>query len=272
MISTLDFSEEVAWKKLTQLYPDLTRYLEPFGGAARNRQDKGQFWWELRPCDYYDAFEQSKIFWPDIAKYPRFSWGEPDVYVANTGYFVPSKSYALLGILSSRVIWYIISCISQPLGERKGVLIYRLIRQYMERLPIPSLTEDQDSNISAIVRKLIDSAQQRYAVRQKTARRIQRDLGNGQLKLNQKLEEWWLLSFNDLRNEIRKVFKQDIPLKDRDDWEEFLRERSTEIVNLTEKIIRLETELNNCVYAVFKLNEDEIYLIERETKFSYGEW
>src|SRR6266480_1932073 len=131
-----------------------------------------------------------------------------------------------LGILSSRVMWYIISCISQPLGERKGALIYRLIRQYMERLPIPSLTEDQDSKISAIVRKLIDSAQQRYAVKQKTARRIQRDLANGQLKLNQKLEEWWLLSFNDLRNEIRKVFKQDIPLKDRDDWEEFLRERS----------------------------------------------
>src|SRR6266480_1801576 len=38
MISTLGFSEEVAWKKLTQLYPGLTRYLEPFAGAARNRQ------------------------------------------------------------------------------------------------------------------------------------------------------------------------------------------------------------------------------------------
>jgi hypothetical protein len=271
MISALDFSEEVVWKKLTRLYPGLTSYLEPFAEAARNRRDKGQFWWELRSCDYYDAFEQSKIFWPDITKYPRFSWGEPGVHLTNTGYLIPSKSYALLGILSSRVIWYIISCISQPLGERKGALNYRLIRQYMERLPIPLLTDDQDAAISAIIKQLVDIAQQRYGVRQKAAHQIQKDLGNGQLKLSRKLEEWWRLSFNEFRNEMRRVFKRDILLKEQDDWEEFLREWNTEIANLTEKIIKLENELNNCVYAIFELDENEIYLIEKETKCFYGE-
>jgi Ser-tRNA(Ala) deacylase AlaX len=142
----------------------------------------------------------------------------------------------------------------------------------MERLPIPSLTDDQDDNISVVVKQLIDITQQRYMVRQKTAHRLQRDLGNSNLKLNQKLEEWWLLSFNDFRNEVKKVFKQDIPLRDRDDWEELLQERRSEIARLTSEIIRLETDLNAIVYTAFDLNEDEIKLIEQETKFSYGEW
>jgi hypothetical protein len=69
-----------------------------------------------------------------------------------------------------------------------------------------------------------------------------------------------------------KVFKRDIPLKDRDDWETLLRERTAEIGELTGEIVRLETLLNAEVYAAFGLNDDEIRLIERETKYRYGEW
>jgi len=267
-------------------YPSVLTYLQQFREQLEPRPgnwDNSQPWLGRKPgpykwyeiqdtVDYYEMFDKPKIFWPDIAKYPRFSWGAPGVCTTNTGYFISASSYALLGILSSRIIWYIISRISQPLGERKGTLIYRLFKQYMERLPIPSLTDDQDSKINSIVKQLIDTTQQRYTIRQKMTRRIQRDLGNSHLKLNQKLEEWWTLSFSDFRNEVKKVFKQDIPLRDRDDWEELLQEHSSEIARLTSEIISLETELNAIVYAVFDLNEDEIKLIEQETKFSYGEW
>jgi hypothetical protein len=51
-----------------------------------------------------------------------------------------------------------------------------------------------------------------------------------------------------------------------------LRERTAEIGELTGEIVRLETLLNTEVYAVFGLNDDEIRLIERETKYKYGEW
>ena len=55
-------------------HPSIAEYLAPFADAARQRYDKGEYWWELRPCDYYDAFDQPKVFWPDIAKLPRYSW------------------------------------------------------------------------------------------------------------------------------------------------------------------------------------------------------
>jgi len=82
----------------------------------------------------------------------------------------------------------------------------------------------------------------------------------------------WELSFKDFRDELVKVFKRDIPLRERDDWEALLRERGGDIATLTPEIVRLETELNAAVYDVFGLNEEERGIIERETKYRYGEW
>ncbi len=264
--------ETQAWEKFAALHPGLAAYLKPFAEAAQRRFDKGQFWWELRPCDYYEAFEKPKILWPDITKKPRFSWEESDVYLSNTGYCIPAVSYALLGILASRTLWYVLSRISQPLGERAGALRYRLIRQYMERLPIPSLTDAQRDHIGKLAQQLTETAEQRYEVRRKTTHRIVNDLGTSQAKLNQRLTTWWEMPFKEFREELVKVFRCDIPLKDRDDWEALLRERTAEIGRLTGEIVRLESELNEAVYEAFGLDEGERALIERETKYRYGEW
>ncbi len=143
----------------------------------------------------------------------------------------------------------------------------------MNNLPIPDLTSEQREQIGALAQQLTDVAQRRYQVRRKTASRIVQDLGNGpDARLNQRLELWWDLPFADFHTEITKVFKRTIPLKDRDDWEDLLRERGQQIHDLTDEIVRLETLLNEKVYAVFDLNEEEIALIERETKYKYGEW
>ncbi len=101
---------------------------------------------------------------------------------------------------------------------------------------------------------------------------IKSDLATTQAKLNQRLTTWWELSFKEFREELVKVFKRDIPLKDRDDWEALLRERTAEIGKFTDEIVRLETELNEAVYEAFGLDEEERKLIEQETKYRYGEW
>jgi uncharacterized SAM-dependent methyltransferase len=74
-----------------------------------------------------------------------------------------------------------------------------------------------------------------------------------------------------LRAEIQKVFKRDIPLKDRDDWEEWLQARHAERRRRTDAIIRMETELNARVDALFDLTPAEIIIIEASTRYRYGE-
>lgn len=49
-------------------HPVLAKYLFQFEDKANQRSYKGDYWWELRACDYYDEFEKPKIIYPDIAK------------------------------------------------------------------------------------------------------------------------------------------------------------------------------------------------------------
>ena len=56
--------------------------------------------------------------------------------MANTGYAIGVDDLYLLGILNSKVFWFAISNISIPFGIRAGEYRYRLIYQYMAKVPI----------------------------------------------------------------------------------------------------------------------------------------
>ncbi|HLV79847.1 MAG TPA: hypothetical protein VKT32_06170, partial [Chthonomonadaceae bacterium] len=233
--------------------------------------DKGQYWWELRPSDYYAAFDSPKIFWPDIAKLPRFSWDTEGKFTNNKGYIIPINDYALLGILQSRVIWFAVSQLCQPLRLRAGLWQYQMFTQFTSRLPIPDLTASQRETIGELAAAITRHARARYDLHCKARHRILADLTAPGGALNQKLTAWWDLDFPAFRAELKKTFKRDIPVGERDDWESWLAGRQAEHAQHSEEIVRLETELNTHVYALFDLTPDEITLIEESTKFRYGE-
>jgi hypothetical protein len=131
-----DISKRAAWDFFSHAHPSLAAHLEPFADRLRKRQDQGDYWWELRPCDYYDCFDRPKIVFPDICKGPRFYLDRSGIYLANTAYCLGMDDAYLLGILNSRLFWFAIGNISIPFGVRAGKYRYRLIYQYMEKVPI----------------------------------------------------------------------------------------------------------------------------------------
>ena len=76
---------------------------------------------------------------------------------------------------------------------------------------------------------------------------------------------------SELRAEVKKAFKRDIPLAERDDWSKYLADQRVKHESLTAQIVALETQVNAVVYTAFALTPDEIDLIERATKYPYGE-
>lgn len=262
-------SEPVAWEKLRAKYPTIATHLEPFNESGRKRTDKGEYWWELRPCSYYDKFEKPKILWPDICKYPRFVYDTDGLFLTNTGYIMPIDDLYALGFLSSRVAWFIVTQISIPLGERAGMNRYRLIDQYMRPFPIPDAVPSARKSIASLAEQLSQTAKKRHKLYRTTRHRILTDLGG--TKLNQKLTFWWELSdFTAFRTEIKKAFKTDIPVGERDDWETYLQTQQETHHQLTNRIIADEQALNTAVYKLFNLNDAEIKLIEDTTKYDYG--
>ena len=54
-------------------YPAIKEYLDSFKEDLEKRWDKGNYYYELRACDYYDEIKKSKIIYPVIAKESQFS-------------------------------------------------------------------------------------------------------------------------------------------------------------------------------------------------------
>ena len=99
-----NMSNNEAWDFVRDNYPAVADQLEPFKPKAEKRCDKGNFWWELRACDYYQEFEKPKIIFPDISIRGNFTVDISKSYSGNTTYLVPCEDYFLLSILNSKLL------------------------------------------------------------------------------------------------------------------------------------------------------------------------
>lgn len=123
-------SDPRAWFK--QNYSTIAAYLEPFREKAEKRCDKGEFWWELRPCDYYQEFEKPKILYAEIATHGQFTFEADSSFSDTTSYIIGNHSFYLLGIINSQLFTYMFSMISSEI--RGG--FFRWKRQYMYPISI----------------------------------------------------------------------------------------------------------------------------------------
>ncbi len=168
--------EKLAWNYLSSLYPSLTKHLEGFAEKARKRCDQGQFWWELRPCTYYDIFEKPKIIYPDIAKESRFTLDNNGFYSINTTYLIPSQSYYLLALLNSSLIFFYMSQNSAVLGDTEKQGRLRFFGQYMENIPIRKISFNTKSDRrQQSLEKLIKSYQEKQEILKEIEEHIRRE-------------------------------------------------------------------------------------------------
>ncbi len=267
-------SGEQAEAVFQRTYPSLHAYMKQFEAALTKRQDKGRYWWELRSCAYWKAFEEPKIVWPDISKLPRFSIDTEARHLGNTGYIIPGGDYYLLGILSSWATWFLISKIAQPLRLRGDRWQYRLIAQFMEQLPIPEAADPDREAIAELARRCNALGQQRYDlqenVRQRFASSFAESAKGEPPTLNLKTKAWWTLSFGELGEALKSSFKMKAsPFKNprvADEWEPYLEEKRREVNRMSGELADAEAELNDRVYALFNLTPQEIALLQREVE------
>lgn len=214
------FSPTAAWDWLSATYPAIAAHLAPFAESAQRRADQGEFWWELRSCAYYSAFNEPKILWPDIAKLPRFSWDTEGAYVNDKGFVisVDANQHWLLSLLQDRLQWFCISQIATPLEHRAGLYRSQCKKQFIERLRIPDLDADSRTRLADLATRATALACERYGLHEQVRHRLRCDFAAGG-GLNQALTDWWELDFFSFRQQLEKAFKARIPLADRQDWE-----------------------------------------------------
>ena len=132
-------------------YKSIKKHLDNFYPELKKRQDKGITPYNLRNCAYHEEFEKDKIVWSDISTSPTFTLLSNNLYINNTAYLVNSDNKYLLGILNSDVVKYYMSLIATELGE-KGC---RYFKQFVEKLPVPQVSEAEQANIAEIVEMML---------------------------------------------------------------------------------------------------------------------
>jgi hypothetical protein len=264
-----EFENEIsAWNWLQNKFPLIANHLKPFESKARKRTDKGNYWWELRACDYYTEFEKPKIVYPEIATEGRFTIDNKNSYFDMTSFIIGNDSYELLGILNSKLISFIFSQISSEI--RGGFLRWK--KQYVNNLPIPKKIKNY--NLEKTVHSSIKIKKEFTSLEGKLnnylASKFQLE------KLTKKLQNWHELAFGDFIKELNKAIKtsnkqrlkdnlQEVPTltkKDEFEWLDLFEENKQKAQTLQTQITQTDKEIDAMVYELYGLTEDEIQIVE----------
>lgn len=87
-------------------FPALYRHMKPLEARLRRRADQGRYWWELRPCAYYELFEEPKIVYQEIQHLSAFALDDEGFYLNNKGFFLPVSDAWLIVAFNSPLMWW----------------------------------------------------------------------------------------------------------------------------------------------------------------------
>lgn len=145
-----DVEKDVAWKWITDKYPSISLHLSQFREKAEKRFDQGDFWWELRACDYYDEFETVKIIYPNICSQPEFTFDNLGIYTNQKCFIIPNGSKYLLAVLNSKLMYFLFEHILPKLRGN----YYEPSYMYFKTFPIIDL--DDTGQIESLVDQIFN--------------------------------------------------------------------------------------------------------------------
>ncbi len=238
-------------------YPAIKKYLEQHQDRLEKRVDQGKYWWELRPCSYYQDFEKEKIMWGNLSIGPNFGYSDYELYTTAPANILTGKNIKyFLAILNSKVTEFIFELIGVKVDS--GYSEWKKNR--VEELPIYPATIDEQSplikkagEILELNNNLLDEV--------KSFKDWLMHTFNIE-KLSKKLEKYYELSFEDFLNEVSK---KKVNVKSRGNYQnlkdEF--EKSITVINpLLLQIKETNSEIDKMVYDLYGLTPEEIKIIE----------
>jgi TaqI-like C-terminal specificity domain len=245
---------------------DITKYPAVEGHLLKHRlklemRVTKQKWFELQQpqVNYLDKMAGPKIVYNRFLAKPKFFLDLSGRLINDAPYFIPTDNLGLLALLNSNVFWFTIASKATALSGG----YFQLHAQYVEQLSLPENVASLDQ-LADYAKDCMKFYTKSGIIESQFTRRIP-DLcpPEREAKLSTKLQDWWKLAdFAAFRAEVKKVFKSEIPLKERSDWEDLFVSGKTEIEKLSAEIKRNEDEINAIVYKLFDLTPDEIALLE----------
>jgi len=248
---------EEAEQTFAQTYPALYQHFLPLKDSLQKRQDQGRYWWELRACAYYCAFQAPKILYQEIQFHSAFSLSMEEKYTNNKGFILPTQDLYVLANLNSPLYWwytwrYLPHMKDEALTPKEELMVNLPIgepspetRQITEEtaLNILRLSQSNSEDIDEVIDWL------------RVERRIE--------KLGQKLEDFVSLDCDQFLQEVRqrqpkganfgpKVIKQ---------LREIYNDYAPAIQTRRAQTLQLENQLSDLINQAYGLTPADIALL-----------
>jgi type I restriction-modification system DNA methylase subunit len=253
---------------IKQYFPKGYQYLKDNEVLLRNRE-KGRFnnnqeWFLFGRSQGITHVEQPKIITPDIAFKSSMSFDTGIFYHGTTLYsFVKhehiEEDYLFyLAIFNSSLMWFFIKHTSTEL--RGGY--FRFKTKYLEPFPLPKLDSiNQQQSLVEKAEKMLELHKELHEISSQSIAFLQARYKLE--KITKKLQKFWQLEFNTFLEELLK--QKVIYYADQEErlWQ-WHTEKQTTLVTLEKQIDALDRQIDNEVYQLYDLTNDEINIIEND--------
>ena len=161
-----------------------------------------------------------------------------------------------LCILNSKLISYYIKTSYEAASMGGGI---NFTPDLIKNIPLFKLNLKIELKFSEKADKMLALNKELQEVSQKFQRMIMREFNLE--KLSTKLQNWYLLNFDEFIKELSKV-KVKLSLSQKADWEDYFIAEKEKADTLNNEITKTDKEIDKMVYELYGLSDDEIKVIE----------
>jgi type I restriction-modification system DNA methylase subunit len=214
----------------------------------RGRKPGDYEWYEIQDVtEYYPIFGEPKILFPQTCKEARFVMDVTPYHIDQTIYTIAVCDWYLLAVLNTNAAFDYLKKKCAVLGDEDQGGRIRILTQYLQYLPIPDASADERDKLG----NLSQQAQRLHAARRKCVEKFLRACETSLAKSNSRnlLEQPWTLSSEQFRRRVPNVPPR------------HLSAARDETIALTERIEKLENEINDRVAQLYGLTNDEAKIV-----------
>ncbi|RXJ49583.1 Eco57I restriction-modification methylase domain-containing protein [Gelidibacter gilvus] len=263
-------------------YPAVKAHMEGYGvkrleqsGESGSRKKTRNEWFETSDTvSYVKKFDENKIIYIRTAVNHNFYYDEQGYYVNDSCYIISPADKFLSAFLNSSVFTFYKKLFFVAYGNADSSGRVKLDYNKMINVPVPIISEAH----KIIFNNLVDQLKFK-------AKELNLNVSNILVyikktyfieKYSRKLQNWQDLDFGEFIKELNKAIKTNNKLraidnlelipemskKDEFEWMELFEENKKKVQELQTQITQTENEIDQMVYELYGLNEEEIGIVE----------
>ncbi|TQD39412.1 Eco57I restriction-modification methylase domain-containing protein [Haloflavibacter putidus] len=263
-------------KNLPKAYAYLKHFEKEIRGRERGRMDIEEGWFLYIYPKNLPYFQNPKIMTREISLGCNMTYDENGEFYHNTKVysFVKKDSFEVdekyyLGILNSKVMWFFLKNTGSE--YRGGYYVFKT--NYLKPFPLPEIS----SNAQEIINLVNEILAQNKDFSSKTEKFQNYLLSQYPVeKLSKKLQNWHELDFGDFIKELNKAINKEnrarrkneqseipkLTKKNEFEWMELFEDNKKKAVELQTEINRIDNQIDQMVYELYGLTEEEIKIVE----------